>query len=237
MLNNSVFEKRVFIGSDAEKLPFRLLKPEPCVAGRKFPLVIFLHGSGERGSDNELQLTHCVREFTTPANRAAYPCFVLVPQCEERSAWNAIDWDGVTPLRTSAAPARSTRLLLELLPQLCDELPIDRDRLYLSGISLGGFGTWDLAIRNPRLFAAAAPICGRADDAALATLAHLPVWVFHGSDDEAVLVDHSRSAVRALQNAGSTVVKYTEYAGVGHNSWDRTFSDPEFFRWLFAQRR
>jgi predicted peptidase len=128
------------------------------------------------------------------------------------------------------------RLLLELIPALRKEYGIDPKRIYVTGLSMGGFGTWDLIARKPDWFAAAAPVCGGADEATAATISKIPVWAFHGDQDGAVKPSRSRNMVEALKKAGGEP-KYTEYKGVGHDSWNPAYKDPELMKWLFRQKR
>src|SRR5207244_7702516 len=116
------------------------------------------------------------------------------------------------------------------------EFSIDPKRLYITGLSMGGYGTWDLISRHPELFAAAAPICGGGDEDQAEKIAKLPIWIFHGAKDQAVPVERSRNMVTALKKAGGEP-KYTEYPDVGHDSWVRAYKDPELFAWLFAQKK
>ena len=223
------FDARVYRDSSGGELQYRLLKPEPYDATKKYPLVVFLHGSGERGTDNLAQLKNGVREFLgSPEAQAKYPCFYMVPQSPPGDAWSRRGYpDGVTD---------TSRRVLEVIEALEKEFSIDPARLYIGGLSMGGFGTWDLISRYPDLFAAAFPICGGgAPDRAL-LMKDIPIWAFQGGADPAVPPQMSRDMVEALQKAGGKP-KYTEYPGVGHNSWTKAFSEPEFLPWLFAQKR
>lgn len=231
------FEKRGYAAADGKTLPYRLLKPLRYDAKQRYPLVVFLHGAGERGSDNERQLAHCVRDFAKPEVREQHPCFVVAPQCGGAYRWCEVDWGDPKPHQTPKEPSVPMGQLIALLPELAKEFSIDPARLYVTGLSMGGFGTWDLITRFPERFAAAAPICGGADDSAAPSLARLPIWVFHGGADPVVHTGRSQSMVAALKQAGSTVVTYTEYPGVGHDSWDKAFAEPGFFAWMFSQRR
>jgi predicted peptidase len=231
------YAKRTFAGAGGATLPYRLLAPEAPAAGKRYPLVVFLHGAGERGTNNESQLTHCARDFAKPEVRAHHPCFVVAPQCPNDRKWCEVDWGDPKPHLTPKEPSVPMGLLLALLPQLMQELPVDPARVYVTGLSMGGFGTWDLVTRQPALFAAAAPICGGGDVTAAPALATLPIWIFHGGDDGVVKTVRSQLMIAALKQAGSTVAKYTEYPGVGHGSWGKAFAEPEFFSWMFAQQR
>ena len=228
-------EKLVYEDAGGKKLPYRLLKPLAVENGKRYPLVIFLHGAGERGADNEKQLVHGVPQFAAEENRKKYPCFLIAPQCPEGKRWVEVDW-GSDSHTMPKEPGEAGRLTLELIDKLVKELPIDRDRVYITGLSMGGYGTWDLLARRPELFAAAAPVCGGADESTAEKIKHIPVWVFHGAKDTAVKPARSRNMFAALEKAGANP-KYTEYPDVGHNSWDNAYRDPKLFEWMFAQRR
>jgi predicted peptidase len=232
--NRERFEARTF--SDGEfKLPYRLLKPIDYDPQQKYPLVIFLHGAGERGDDNQKQLVHGMNDFASDEVMAKYPAFVMAPQCHEGRKWSEVDWSAKSSkLPEQISPALATTL--KAAEALQKEFAIDANRVSITGLSMGGYGAWDALSRRPEMFAAAAIICGGGDPAYAAKMKDVPIWVFHGDDDKAVPVGRSREMVEALKAAGATP-KYTEYPGVGHNSWARTYADPALYEWLFAQSR
>ena len=234
---DSPYEAFEFTGSNGKVLPCRLLKPagyDPN-GSEKYPVVVFLHGAGERGSDNNAQLVHCCGRFLEDDLRTKHPCFVLAPQCPKDEKWANVDWSS-DHHSMMKEPSSSMQLVIEVLDKLEKEYRIDTDREYVMGLSMGGYGTWDLVSRMPTRFAAAVPICGGADEAQAPKIAKLPVWVFHGDKDGAVKVIRSQRMVAALKEAGGTP-KYTEYPGVGHNSWTPAMQEPGLFDWLFAQHR
>jgi predicted peptidase len=233
------FEKRTFTGASGKVLLYRLLKPEGYDPAGKtsYPLVIFLHGAGERGNDNELQLAEGVMEFAKPEARKKHPAFVIAPQCPEKKSWGNIKTiDGHLTLLKTPEPTESTGLTLELTDALAKEFRIDPKRIYLTGLSMGGFGTWDLLARYPDRFAAAVPICGGGIPDTAASFAKVPIWVFHGAVDPDVGVQLSRQMVDALHKAGGKP-GYTEYPGVGHECWEQTYRNPDVLDWLFAQKK
>lgn len=212
-------------------LKYRLFKPE-AVEG-KIPLVLFLHGAGERGDDNAAQTKHGVKAFV--ARQAMNPHVLVAPQCPKGKKWNDVDWHAPTH-KTPEAPSEPMALVMELLDVLPKELPIDPKRIYVTGLSMGGYGTWDLLTRRPELFAAAAPICGGGDETSAAKIAKIPQWIFHGDKDGVVKPERSRNMVEALKKAGGEP-RYTEYPGVGHDSWTPAYKDPALFEWLFSQKK
>jgi predicted peptidase len=229
-----LLEKRTYTDPAGKTLLYRLLKPEGYDPAKKYPLVIFLHGAGERGNDNEAQLKHGVKEFVKSDVRKKYPCFLIAPQCPTRQVWAGLE-GGFGSHKQAAKPSEPGRLVLELIGAMQKEYSIDPNRIYLTGLSMGGYGTWDLLARRPKLFAAGAPVCGGGDESTAEKIANIPIWVFHGDKDTSVPVARSRTMVEALKKAGGHP-KYTEYPGVGHNSWDKAYADPELMKWLFAQK-
>jgi predicted peptidase len=375
------FEARQYKDANGYVLNYRLYKPKDYDANRKYPLILFLHGAGERGNNNTAQVRdalHWAREEVQKEN----PCFIVAPQCPgaremfqlygtrkefeqgfadyEKSAgewksyslplgklprgeksflslvnasdkkvaargefrnirvheegspatpidlrkldfshrqgngkltvsedgttvtlegdlrakapfaytvtpgtviefdfrstqeglahaisldeddffdyrWANMDWSAKTG-SAAKSPSTPMRLALETLAGLKKEFSVDENRLYLTGLSMGGYGTWDLIARHPKMFAAAVPVCGGADEATAPVIKDIPIWCFHGGADPVVPTDRSRNMIKALQAAGGEP-KYTEYPGVGHNSWDKAYSEPELPKWLFSQKR
>ena len=229
------FEARTYISTGGERLQYRLFRPPNYDPGKTYPVVVFLHGASGRGSDNLSQLTGSrsvgAGYWTAPARQARNPAFVLAPQVDPQFSDN---W--VRQWRLPAAgDTEPLELLVELMPQLAREFPIDNQRLYLTGYSMGGFASWIGISRHQDLFAAAIPICGGGDPTHVAE-SKTPVWAFHGSADRVVPVSRSREMVKALEAAGRSP-RYTEYKGAGHSVWERAYEEPELETWLFSKRR
>lgn len=198
-----------------------------------YPLILFLHGAGERGDDNQLQLLHGVKQFALDQIRAQYPCFVVAPQCPLEQQWVDTAWSAAAHTMPSE-PAPPLRLALNLLAELEHEFPINARRVYITGLSMGGFGVWDALQRYPRRFAAAVPVCGGGDLAQAERVTQVPVWAFHGAQDDVVLPGRSRDMIAAVRQAGGEP-RYTEYSQTGHDAWSETYRNPELYAWLFAQ--
>lgn len=231
----SMFEAgRVTIGEHA--YPFRLLPPATIAPATNYPLVVFLHGAGERGDDNEHQLHWLPRTLAEPANRAAFPCFVLAVQCPTAQRWVEVPWDAAASTPMAASPSPAIAAVIAAMAQVQHERPVDASRVYLTGLSMGGYGTFDLACRHPEWFAAVAPICGGGDERQAARLVGVPMQVWHGGADRVVPVARSRTMVEALRQAGGDV-DFRELAGVGHDSWKQAYGPEGLLPWLFAQRR
>jgi predicted peptidase len=225
-----LFDKLLYT-SEKDTLPYRLLKPVNPDALELFPLVIFLHGKGERGSDNEAQIKHISNLALDPKYRGKYPCYILAPQCSKTELWAEHNKDGTV----KTAPTDPMRLTIELIDKICKDFPIDKNRIYVTGLSMGGYGTWDLLARYPDKFAAAVPVCGGGDEKTASKIRHIPVWAFHGAKDNVVSPRNSRKMVKALQDAGGNP-GYTEYPDIGHDSWVQAYQEPHLLPWLFKQK-
>jgi predicted peptidase len=230
-------EKRVFRDSHGQSLPYRLFVPKSYDAAKKYPLLLFLHGAGERGDDNWAQLANAeVLQLIKDDVAAKHPCFLVAPQCPAGAKWVEAPWNSKKPHHTPAEPSAPMRLALEMLDSLEKEYSIDPARRYVTGLSMGGYGSFDACLRRPGYFAAAVPICGGADDARYRDFVGTSFWIFHGGNDSVVPVGRSRSIYHQLKAAGANA-KYTEYPGVDHNSWSKAYFEPGLADWLFAQYR
>ena len=230
-----LFEPREYAGDGGKVLKYRLLKPLEFDPQEKYPLVIFLHGAGERGDDNAAQLKHGMKDFCTSERRQEFRCYVLAPQCPTGEKWANIDWsqEGVVLPAEASSPLHLT---LEVVDAMLADAAVDKNRIYITGLSMGGFGTWDALVRRPHFFAAAMPICGGGDPRTAATIKHIPIACFHGAADNVVQPEKSRVMIEALRAAGGEP-RYTEYPLVGHDSWTQTYANRENLVWMFKQRR
>lgn len=205
---------------------YRLLVPEK--SGPR-PLILFLHGAGERGEDNRVQLAYLPEIMARPEMRSKFPAYVLAPQCPPGRSWSRRTWAAeVPPIPPDALPA--------MVDDIADRHPVDRKRLYLTGLSMGGFGTWELAARMPETWAAIVPICGGGDPGTAARVKDISIWAFHGAEDEVVPPEKSQEMIEAVRRAGGRP-RYSELAGVGHDSWTPAYGDPALLEWLFSQKR
>ncbi len=181
-----------------------------------WPLIIFLHGSGERGSDPNKLKVHSLPKVVD-ANEE-FPFIVVSPQCPDGQRWNA-------------------EALNVMLDEVLKKLPIDTNRIYLTGISMGGFGTWKFAIAYPNRFAAIAPVCGWGHLEDVEKLKDKPIWIFHGAKDDVVPPTESEKMVQFLQKFGNTNVKFTLYPEANHNAWDATYANQELYDWFLQHTK
>jgi predicted peptidase len=218
-----------------EVFHYRLLSPEKIEPGKKYPVILYLHGAGERGDDNDAQLMYFPEQMAKPEWRAKYPCFLIAPQCRKSKWWA----NPFKPKDSDAAPAISEQMEVAegILAEVEKNYPVDLKRIYLTGLSMGGFGSWQLAMRRPDHFAALVPICGGGDETKAAALAKLPIWAFHGAKDPVVKPELSRKMIDAVKQAGGDP-KYTEFPDAGHDSWTPAYSDEKgVVPWMFEQVR
>ncbi len=233
---SSLFSFEKFTNGKGDTLKYRQLFPDYDTI-RKFPLVIFLHGSGERGNDNEAQLKWGVKNFASDQNMQLHPAFVIAPQCPENSSWvNSLASRNSSNVLLQKSPSKPMELLIELIHELVKKLRVDTNRIYITGLSMGGFGTFDAIERYPNLFAAAVPVCGGGDTSIVASIKNIPIWIFHGAEDAAVDPAFSINMIQALTKAGAHP-GYTQYPEVGHFSWIAAYSDPLMIEWLFRQHK
>lgn len=237
----SKFEKRVF-EANGEQLPYRILYPEHYDAAKKYPLVLFLHGAGERGNDNEAQLVHGTKLFLKPEHRRDFPAIVIFPQCPSESSWNSMKADRTkTPIeRTfdySSEMTEPLQLAIALTKSLIAGGSVDPKQVFIAGLSMGGMGTFEAVARYPDLFAAAVPICGGGDVRAFSQkMPKTPMRIFHGAADSVVDVKYSWEMYDTLKQLGWPV-EYVEYPAVDHNSWDYAFAEKDFLAWLFSKKK
>jgi predicted peptidase len=240
---------RTFDAGGGHTLPYRLFVPAvagpgspSATATKKVPLVLFLHGAGGRGTDNRKQITDQPASlvFIQPANQAGWPVFMVAPQCPPDQQWVAMPWGERSGKgKRPAAPTWPLAAAVALIDKLIAEYPtIDPTRIYITGISMGGYGTFDAAARWPTKWKAAVPICGGYDETEVGPLVTLPLWAFHAEDDPAVPVTRTRAIIEALRARGGKP-RYTEYpaaARYGHLSWVPAYADPQLLPWMFGKR-
>ncbi|MDC1325496.1 MAG: carboxylesterase family protein [Flavobacteriales bacterium] len=228
----TLFSSEKYTNTDGETLQYRQLISDYDSAS-KYPLVVFLHGSGERGDDNESQLRWGVENFASNKNMKMHPAIVIAPQCPKNMSWGNYS---STDMSLLPSPSEPMKLLIELIKESIQKLPVDTSRIYITGLSMGGFGTFDAISRYPDLFAAAVPVCGGGDIKKADAIAHIPIWIFHGALDSTVSPTLSHTMLGALTDAGASP-GYTQYPKTGHFSWIAAYDDEMMMDWLFSQKK
>jgi len=237
------------------KLPYRLFVNES-YKKQKLPLFIHLHGRGERGTDNNPKIYNNIPLFNgpnsivSPNTQHNHPCIVLVPQCSDKTIneewakwvgnspetpWEGLSEDGAYTL--AQKPSESAAATFELIDSLLINYNIDTDRVYITGLSMGGFGTWEFIGRKPNLFAAAIPMAGYSDPNIAERIKHIPIWVFHGDIDKYNPVQGSRNMYQLLNSIGADI-QYTEYPNTGHgDTFQKAWQGDTLINWIFEQRK
>ena len=237
-----VYEAKLF-EHQGDTLPYRILLPKDYNPQKTYPLLVVLHGAGERGNDNEAQLVHGSYLFQTEQFRAKYPTIVVFPQCPKDSYWAnvIIDYELNLEKKYNYAKSLPINSQLEMVEALMVFLEknyrIDPTRRYVGGLSMGGMGTFEILYRRPNMFAAAIPICGNGSTKLASLYAKkVSIWVFHGSDDKVVSPKHSLNMVNAIIELGGSP-KMTLYENVGHNSWDYAFAEKNYLKWIYSKSK
>ncbi|MCP3933660.1 MAG: prolyl oligopeptidase family serine peptidase [Bacteroidetes bacterium] len=234
------FKSNVYENADyAHPLPYRLYIPERYGSTKKYPLVLYLHGGGSRGKDNTSQIELGAEKLTEKKVQVIQQCFVLAPQCPKGSQWlNTIF--KITPFtnvnQDKIPESDSMKMIIRIIKNLFNEFSIDQNRIYVTGPSMGGSGTWDIITRYPYIFAAAVPVNGVSDPSKAHKISHLPIWAFHGEKDSISDVNNTRKMIKALKKNGSTC-KFTEYQKKGHNITSMVYRNSNLYTWLFNQER
>ncbi len=238
---HALYKKHLYIVK-GDTLRYRLMLPENYDPSKKYPLVYFLHGAGERGSDNEAQLKNGGSLFSGDSVRKGFPAIVVFPQCPQNSFWSnvtfAIDTAGRRQFifTDTAAPTVAMVMAQALLDHLLKTYPVKTDQVYIAGLSMGGMGTYEIVDRNPKLFAAAIAICGGGNPATANNIKATSWWIFHGAKDDVVPPYLSKAMYDALIKIEARA-RFTIYPEANHNSWDAAFAEPGLLAWLFSQKR
>ncbi len=229
---DSLFQSKSFSSVAGQSLPYRLFVPTGYDRSKSYPLVLWLHGSNGRGTDNSKNISGGNKLgshiWTYEANQKKNPCFVLAPQCPDTALW--VSNDGID------TPPDELDAVVALLTELRHTYAIDTNRIYVAGQSMGGVAVWEIIARYPTMFAAALPLCGIGNTDKAAAMVHIPVWAFHGTADSTVPVAHSRAMIDAIKHAGGNP-RYTEYKNVGHDVWKVAFKERDLLPWVFTQHR
>ncbi|WP_458628796.1 carboxylesterase family protein [Winogradskyella sp. PC D3.3] len=225
-----------------DTLNYRMLLPKDFEASKTYPLVLMLHGAGERGNDNKKQLAHGSQLFLNETVRDSFPAIVIFPQCPKNDYWSKLDADRSTKPITfnykyNEAPTKAMALVMDLMKDMVAKPFVKTDQVYVMGLSMGGMGTFEIIYRYPKMFAAAIPICGGGDPESVTAYAKdIPLWIFHGAKDDVVDPKLSLNMASAIISAGG-FPKLTLYDFANHNSWDPAFAEPELLNWLFSKTK
>ena len=225
------WQQLAYTNEQGATMKYALFTPKNYDPQRKYPLILWFHGAGSRGTELSTLLNesdqHSIGYLARPDIQENFPAFVLAPQLLPGRGWVA---------RRASQDGSDLANALAIFDLARRQNSVDNARLYVMGSSMGGFAAWYVLAQRPDVFAAGVPICGGGDEVNAAKLVNTPVWAFHGDQDEIVSVEFSRRMVNALKQAGGQP-KYTEYPNVGHHSWENAFQEKDLLPWLFAQKR
>lgn len=237
----SPYDKGSYIkGKDS--ISYRVLFPENFNSQQKYPIIFFLHGSGERGKDNQKQLEHGGKLFLNTDLRKEFPAIIVFPQCPENDYWANVQIKGGETGKNrfnflkGGKPTPAMHALLGMIDDFLKKPFVDKKQVYAGGLSMGGMGTYELLRRKPKTFAAAFAICGGDNIANVKKYKKVPLWIFHGGKDNVVSPELSKEIADHLKIIGKEV-KFTLYADANHNSWDSAFAEPQFLPWLFSHKK
>ena len=241
--NLNLYQNGMMIENN-DTLRYRILYPDNYEHGKSYPVVVFLHGIGERGRDNQLQLTHGADLFVRNDVREKFPAIVIFPQCPPDMTWSyrVEQYDSSLKKTVGRYPFHQPILWTEnMVKELTDKLIssgiADKKRIYIVGLSMGAAGTYDLLVRFPNYYTAAITIAGENSVTLMAkNCKSLPLWIFHGAKDDIIDPQTDRTLYAQLKGIDPNL-KYTEYPDANHNSWDPAFAEPDLLPWLFAQHK
>lgn len=229
------FEARSFTASDNTTLQYRIFIPDGYTPEADYPLMLILHGAGERGNDNSAQMRNAVQNLFNDLTSPIYGSIVVCPQCPDNNQWVDTPWSNGNYSIANVPESNELKAVLEILDSVKAEYAVDESRVYGMGLSMGGFGIWDLMMRHPDVLTAGVPLCGGADASCAQRLVDKPIWTIHGDADGIVPVSGTRAMVQAIQSAGGDSIVYEELKGYGHNVWDYGSTREGLMNWLFAQ--
>jgi predicted peptidase len=236
----SLFKKEQFV-ANGDTLKYRILYPKNFDSNKKYPVVLFLHGRGESGSDNEKQLTHGAKLFLGDSFRNNNEVITIFPQCASTSYWANVEIEAVQGKRfftfvKGGKPTKAMSLLLQFTDQFFKRATVDASRIYVGGLSMGGMGTFEILRRKPKTFAAAFAICGGDNVKNAKKYKRVPLWIFHGGLDDVVTPQFSYGVYRELRKLGNEP-RFTIYLKANHNSWDSAFAEPNLLTWLLSHQK
>ena len=234
----ALYEKLVWKNSKNDSLNYRFGKPNNIKPKGKYPLLFFLHGAGGRGYNNNDQLLDAgsIEAFSKQNLFSKYGSYLVAAQVPYSQQWVDVRWDGL--IHQTPKISKTMEMTLELLDSIIHDHSnyIDINRIYILGISMGGYGVWDAIHRRPHFFAAAIPICGGGDISSSKLISHLPIWAWHGEQDPVINVKRSREMYDAVNNDRGNI-KYTEVKGRGHDVWLDAWRSKDLWNWIYSQTR
>lgn len=228
-----VMEAKIYDGANGVSIPYRIYVPD---TNKKCSLLLFLHGAGERGNDNRTHITIHEDLIERAINDDKKECIVIAPQCPNEMQWVNTPWANGSYSFENIPMSTAMECVIEILELVKSQYSINDKRMYVAGMSMGGYGTWNILMHYPNMFAAAIPVCGAGDPNMAEKIKHIPIRVYHNADDTTVPVSGSREMVEALKLCNGDVT-YSENPDGEHNSWYRAYTEPDILEWLFSKEK
>lgn len=227
------FESQINAGYS---LGYRIYVPADYDASKTYPVLLFLHGAGERGSDNASHMNSTVQNLFNTRPDTLAQTIVVAPQCPAGQQWVDYPWAKANYSSDKIKESKALSTAFEILTSVMNEYSCDRDRVYALGLSMGGYGTWDMLVRHGDTFAAAVPLCGGGDASKADYLKNIPIWTYHGTADPTVQFKGTQEMYNSIVAAGGEKIKFNAVEGAGHNVWDAATTNGELIDWLFANK-
>lgn len=226
-----------YTNTTGDTMLYRLFLPPAYDSTKVYPLLLSLHGAGSRGNDNTKQLRPWVAGWMDDEVQHVHPCLILMPQCPKKQQWVNVPWKNGSYAFKDTPISTPMQLAKEIMDKVTEEYTVDKQRIYVMGPSMGGYGTWNFVMRYPELIAAAVPICGAGDPSMAETIKDIPIWAFHGDIDHVVPLSGSSDMITALNTFAGSDARLTIYEGVAHNSYERAWYEPGLVDWIFKQTK
>lgn len=227
----------IYTDNNGLKMSYRLFLPANYNPNEKYPLLLYFHGAGSRGDDNIKQLRSWVAGWMDKNVQKKNPCIILIPQCPIKQKWVDVPWKKGSYSIKEISISKPMELAKNIFDKVVKENSVDKKRIYVMGCSMGGYGAWNFLMRYPKIIAAAVPICGAGDPSMVKKIKKIPIWAFHGDKDPTVPLSGSTDMLESLYSKKKNKARLTIYKGIGHNSYEFAWKEPELIDWIFRQKK
>ena len=227
----------IYIDKNGMTMPYRLFLPPNYNPQKKYPLLLAFHGAGSRGDDNLKQLRSWIAGWMDEKVQEKNPCIILMPQCPKNQKWVNVPWEKGSYAFKDIPISKPMKLVKELFDKVLLEKAIDKNRIYVMGVSMGGYGAWNFLMRYPKIIAAVVPICGGSDPSMAKKIKKTPIWAFHGDKDTTVPLSGSTDMIESLYKQKNNKARLTIYKDIGHNSYELAWKESALIDWVFSQKK
>lgn len=227
----------IYTDENGAKMPYRLFLPPDYNPQKKYPLLLSFHGAGSRGNDNLKQLRPWVAGWMDKEVQKEHPCIILMPQCPKKQQWVNVPWKKGSYKLKDIPLSKPMKLAKKIFDKVVNENAVDKNRIYVMGVSMGGYGAWNFVMNYPEMIAAAIPVCGAGDPSIAQKINEIPIWAFHGDKDPTVPLSGSTEMIASLYKQKKNKARLTVYKDVGHNSYELAWKEKELINWIFSQKK